>query len=224
MIRCTPQIDVQKRCFESWNLRWNPFRELTHQELHQVIQVNVQALISKVSQSGTALQLMGDAGRGKSTHLYALSRYFNHTSVIYLHDRTIDRKPHPKIPNNAEIHLIDEAQRLRWLWNGWHIRPPCRLILATHVDLSKKLQNRGFTVSTVLIHQPCKAQIWEIVQRRLHFARRSSDPIPVLSVLYFETLYQTYKDDIRGMIEALYCTYQNLSESIDEDLIQMNTH
>lgn len=91
----------------SCNLRRNPFGELTREERAEVAEVDVDRIAGRVAKPHTAVQLIGDCGRGKTTRMLALMNRFPDASYVYLPENG----PCPAIADGNPL-LIDEAQRL----------------------------------------------------------------------------------------------------------------
>src|SRR5262249_43157873 len=93
--------------YRRWNLRRNPFGELTREERAELALVDVEQHLAELRQGRTALQFLGPCGHGKTTHLLALQRELDEAVYIYLPEDG----PQPPIPAIRPL-LLDEAQRL----------------------------------------------------------------------------------------------------------------
>ena len=93
--------------FAQLNLRWNPFGEPAPEDIASLAVVDVEAYVERLRRPGYAVQYLGEAGRGKSTHLIALHRFF--PDMPYL--KFPENAKIPRIPH-APVLFLDEAQRL----------------------------------------------------------------------------------------------------------------
>lgn len=207
-----------KLLLDEWNLRWNPFRGVSAEEWKFLAVTDVEPFLEFLTKPGRALQFMGDAGRGKSTHLHAIHRYFPNTPFVYLHDREKDPSPWPKIPND-QMCFIDESQRLGWFARHKQFKRWRTLILGTHEDHSKMLYSRGFKVLTIDVSQKDSDTIHKIFQTRIHFARRREKPVPVLASDYIASLVLRYGDNLRGMEQELYLKFMDIKKAVSDNIV-----
>lgn len=202
--------------YAHFNLRWNPFRGMEDNEWLQVVHIELSPLLKMLGQPGVAIQFIGDQGRGKSTHMRALHQHHPGSPFVYLHDRLQDPKPLPKIPNDQTC-FIDESQRMT-RWSRWrHFRNHRNLILGTHEDHTALLERRGFYVHTVNVHQKDPHVIKLILKRRVCYARRSNQALPIMTDSYLNDLISTYGDDIRSMETLLYDDYMDVEKGLQNN-------
>lgn len=182
------------------NLRRNPFGEVPREEVGRVAVVDVPPL-----SPGDVLQIMGEAGRGKTTTLLALLHQHPTAAYEYLAEgETTLKTPLSQIP---EIFLLDEAQRLsRRLLKKLFLRAKT-LVLATHEDLSP-LSPRP--MRTITIRGMDASRLTKILERRVEWARRGPGPVPRFPPEAIHALLDRYGDDLRSMEDHLYLTFQSL--------------
>jgi hypothetical protein len=58
------------------NLRRNPFGEVEFEDIASLAITQVEQYVERLRQPKYAVQFLGEQGRGKTTHLYALRDYF----------------------------------------------------------------------------------------------------------------------------------------------------
>ena len=126
------------------NLRRNPFGELMPDERIPLAIVEIQPALDHLTLPRSSVQIVGEKGNGKTTHLLAIARHFPES--VYVH---IPEGQRCVIPVDGEPLLIDEAQRLT-LRQRWQIL--CsgrRLILGTHQDFANALRRAKRPVLTL---------------------------------------------------------------------------
>jgi hypothetical protein len=187
--------------FAHLNLRRNPFGEPPVDTRASLAIVDLPDL-----RAGEPVQLIGDSGRGKTTHLLALRA--RHPGAFYerLHEgESRLREPAPA----AGTFLLDEAQRL----NATDLRRLTAgdLVLAfgTHHDLSPVV---GRPLRTVRVDVVDVARLRAIVDRRLEWARRAPGPVPVVPDAVLSVLIARHGTDVRAIEGALYDAVQKLEE------------
>lgn len=182
------------------NLRRNPFGELTRAERVEVAVVDVAAIREKLSEPKTAVQFIGDCGRGKTTRMLVLAASFADAHYVYLPED----EPCPAIAEGSPL-LVDEAQRLPKRVRRSIFATGLPLVLATHRDLTRSLRRFGYQVHTECIGQGNNARLLaEVLNRRIEASRLAAGPVPELSVQDAETLVQRFECDFRGIEGYLY--------------------
>jgi hypothetical protein len=187
--------------FAHLNLRFNPFGEATPEERARLAVVELPDL-----GSADVVQLLGDCGRGKTTHLLALGA--RQPGAVYERlDEGQDRCRSAVPPSG--LFLLDEAQRLR----PWALRRLLRregpVALGTHVDLSAAA---GRPLPTIRLQGLDAARLRAIVERRLEWARRGAGPVPVVPDRTLHALIERHGDDLRAIEGRLYDAVQALKE------------
>lgn len=182
------------------NLRRNPFGELTPDERAAVAVVDTDRFLEILRQGQVAIQLLGAAGRGKSTRLLALRQRIPASAYVYLPEDA----PCPPIPRGLPL-LIDEAQRLPRRIRRPLLATGLPLVLATHRDLSGPLRRAGYRVYPQSIDAvPSPERVREIVRRRVDLCRLGPGPVPSLSRPEAEKLVRRFGSDLRSMEAFLY--------------------
>ena len=201
--------------FEHLNLRRNPFGELSAEERTQLAIVELKAALDHLQSSyqkrPPVLQVIGEKGFGKTTHLLSIATHF--PSASYIH---IPEGEYANIPVDGEPLLIDEAQRLTLWQRLWLFRSRRTLILGTHRDFTLHLKRAGRAVLTLdAARHTTPERVEQILNDRIKSVRRSSDSIPVVTSATAETLFALYGHDLRSMQHHLYDVFQNLGSVQD---------
>ena len=199
------QAPIGSRCdqmpFEWCNLSRNPFGELTREERAELAVVDVQFIANTITENQTAVQLIGECGRGKTTHMLALQRVLPASSYSYLPE---DR-PCPGIAVGRPI-LIDEAQRLSKRAMQTVFSSGIPLVLATHRDLERSLRKFGYRVYTAEIGTQNDAQRIHCAMNLRIKASRLDDQaaVPELSIGDAQWLQARFGSDLRAIETYLY--------------------
>jgi hypothetical protein len=195
---------AQRSPFRRYNLRRNPFGELTQQERAELAVVDPTDWLDFLQDDLAVLQFIGPCGRGKTTHLLAILRAIPRAQYVYLPEDG----PQPAISRHRPL-LIDESQRLSFLQlrRVFHVRGA--LVLGTHRDHTRAIQRAGREVVTVDVaahHSPHR--LAAILNRRLEASRVTEGEIPHVSLQHAVKLCDKFGTDIRAMEHFLYDQFQ----------------
>ena len=189
------------------NLLRNPFGQLSREDRVAAAVVDLDIWLPQLKNPKFALQLLGDCGRGKSTHMHAILDCFPDGSYVYLPEDG----PIPKIPRGYPL-FIDEAQRLPWVTRFFAFRRGVPLVLATHTNLSSPLQRAGYAVETANVAAKVSTdRLQEIFRRRIELARLGEGEIPNVTTEEIESLVRRFGDNIRAMEEDLYQRFHTMT-------------
>lgn len=191
--------------FEQLNLRWNPFGEPAPEDIASLAVVDVEAYVERLRRPGFAVQYLGEAGRGKSTHLMALHRFFPDMPYLKFPENTRI----PRIPY-APVLFLDETQRLP---HGLRRRIFSRrgsFVIGTHEDHSIELAKAHIETISVHLSGMTPERLAQIIERRLEWARRGPGPLPRLSTSRLSELIETFGDDLSAILARLYSEFQTL--------------
>lgn len=185
------------------NLRTNPFGELTANERALVAVADTEPLVAALREPGTAIQIVGHCGRGKSSHMHALRRALPEADYA----RLWTRKPVPA-ELSASILLIDEADAV-WIWRRLSLlRRATSVAIAVHKDQSWQLRALGFRVLTLHVGETDRSKLRAIVHRRIEHARLGPGPLPQVTDHALDVLISRHGNDVRAMeghlFEAVY--------------------
>lgn len=190
--------------FVHLNLRYNPFGELDAGARARIAVVEPLAVAR-----GEILQLLGEAGRGKTTHLLALAHVLPGSVYEYVPEGECRFRARSFPPQG---YLLDEAQRVRPRLLRWLFARAPRLFIASHADLSG-LSSRP--VRTVRVGGLGQAKLDAILRARIEAARRGPGPVPRVGAEAQQRLLDRFGDDLRAMQSHLYDLFQRLEGPID---------
>ncbi len=194
-----------KSPYYRWNLRRNPFGELTRQERAELAVVEqLDRYVAIVQSPKAALQFVGDCGFGKTSHLLALLREIPTASYVYFPEDG----PRPSLPR-SDLLLIDEAQRMGF-WRFFRmIRSSSPIVLGTHVDFTRLLSFAGFKVTTIdVCQEKTPAQLAEILNRRIRASQLSSRESRVrINEAFASHLLSQFGSNVRAIESHLYTQF-----------------
>lgn len=199
---CVPSLP-----FAHLNLRCNPFGELSISEWTAQADVDLSPILGALDQPRSAVQLIGDKGFGKTTHLLALRARCE--SAGYVHIPEGERRG---LPTGSPV-LIDEAQRLTMLQRWQLFRSSVPLVLGTHHDFQNALLRSGRHVLTIHVETQVNSdRLHRILNARIAAARRHPGAIPTVSRSTVDQLMAQFGPNIRQIVHELYARIQRLSE------------
>jgi hypothetical protein len=163
-----------------------------------------------------ALQVLGDSGRGKTTHLLALRELL--PQATYRHITEGERVPARAIERGMPT-IIDECQRL----SPWACRRVFSrggpLLLGSHRDHGNELRRAGYRVETLTpAAELDRARLASILDERIESSRRDRGPVPRLRPEVLDGLLDRFGTDVRAMEHCLYEIVQTLPEIRDVEM------
>ena len=194
--------------FGHLNLRRNPFGEPPARAWAglAVVEPIVDELARRLATPGFAVQVLGDAGRGKSTFLRVLHARFSDLPYTYL----AEGEPPPPIPQ-APIVFVDEAQRLAPRVRARLFSRRASFALASHADHERELGRAGVEVLAERVGALTSAKLVRICRRRIEWARRGAGPVPEVPASAAEQLIDQHGDDLRAIGDHLYEVFQTMT-------------
>jgi hypothetical protein len=213
----SPKEPVRYFPFQRIGLRSNPFRTLTDAEWMQV--AVLPACIDKLLPDGFLhLQVLGDAGRGKTTTLLALKHRLEKegktTAYEYISPGQSDFATQP---DGLTVFILDEAQRLhrramrRLLASAERKQAVrSRLIFSSHRDLSPSFRRRNIPLNTCRLGCLTPAFLKQILAQRLGYfclGEKTKVRFTEESVI---ALIGRFGSDVRAMERHLYEVFQTL--------------
>jgi hypothetical protein len=192
------------------NLRWNPFGEISQEDVAQLAVVQVEQYVERLNHPGFALQFLGEPGRGKTTHILKLHDYY--PEAPYLHFR--ENADIPAIPQ-APLLFLDETQRLPRSLRRQVFSRQASFVIGTHYDHARELQKAGKVYNSIHLRGITRDHLETVIQRRIEWARRNPGPVPVISIGRIDQLIQEYGDDLLRILHQLYEEFQVLEENRD---------
>ena len=191
--------------FAHLNLRRNPFGELTRTEQAQLAVTDIEAFVPQLKQRRFVLQVMGEQGRGKTTHLLALRRHFPDAPYVYL----AEDEPPPPVPP-APLLFLDETQRFSRAQRRALFKRNASFVMATHEDHSGEFEAAGLKHHHIYLKGLSQERLAEILARRLEAARRGAGAIPHFEPDTVTELLARFGDDVRAVDAYLYEVFQVL--------------
>lgn len=191
--------------FEHLNLRWNPFGEPAAEDLADLAVVEVEQHVERLKRPGFAVEYMGESGRGKSTHMHALHRFFPDAPYV----RFRENEPIPPIPN-APLLFLDETQRVPARRRRQVFARPASFVIGTHEDHSTEFKRAGVQCEVILLRGLTPERLEQIVLRRLEWARRRPGPLPGITETEIARLIHDHDDDLSAILKHLYEKFQLL--------------
>jgi hypothetical protein len=182
----------------------NPFGELTAAERGRLAIVDWDRLAMHVGKPRTAVQFVGDCGRGKTTRLMAIHGRFDDASYVYLPEG----EPTPPIAMGTPL-LIDEAQRLPRSVRQIIFSSGVPLVIATHRDLTRPLRRSRYDVHTEAIGGGNDADhVRQILNARIIASQRPDRSESMskhqITVEEAEHLVRRFGSDVRAIEHHLY--------------------
>jgi len=193
--------------FESLNLRFNPFGELSGDQWLAASIVDIEHLVAPLRLPNVAVQFLADHGRGKTTHLRKLHQEFSDAPYIKLY---IDEKL-PVFPK-SRLTFIDSFENANKSRRKKIYKKTNSLAFTTHSDLTDELEKRGYKVVTERVSCNSNEKLLNILNTRIEIARNGSGDLPLLNMEKVTQLRENFGDDIRAMQYQLYEEYQLLKE------------
>ncbi|MBC8140099.1 MAG: hypothetical protein H7Y38_01520 [Armatimonadetes bacterium] len=185
----------------------NPFRALSDAEWESDAIIPIEA--QGVLQSAAHVQILGDAGRGKSSLLRAIVREARNAGSVAVYEYL----PHDAIGYRSDVpsgawFCLDEAQRLphkerkRLLTQGRERRH--RLIIASHEDLSAWFESTGMSLVSLNLGNLGAAHFAAVLENRLAFFVRPFTPHATFAPDALTWLHNRFGSDLRGAERFLY--------------------
>jgi hypothetical protein len=202
--RSIPVGNTMALAFAGLNLLRNPFGELDAEDRLRAGVVELGDLPGFLRRGRTAVQFLGEHGRGKTTHLLALSAHF--PAAPFFKVLAGDRSPR----GAWETGFVDSLDCLAPGDRGRTCRQFGSLAFTSHADLAQSLTGEGFSVRTVRVGQADPDRIERILNRRIELARRGPGALPRIGSDCVRELIGLYGDDIRAMEDRLYERFQEM--------------
>lgn len=193
--------------FAALNLKRNPFGELSQTERARLAITNIAEFSAKLSQTGFALQVLGEQGRGKTTHLIALKQDFPDAPYIYY----AEDAPKPHVPK-APLLFLDETQRFSKQERKQIFKQNASFVIATHENHEAELKKAGLECVTLTLSGLSKEKLECILSARIEASRRNRGDLPYFSQESIQKLIIMFEDDLRSMFDYLYDIFQSLEK------------
>ncbi len=198
------------------NLRRNPFGSIPLEDRGHLAVLDLDPITAALEPDRAALQIVGDRGHGKTTHLLAIrARLFPDAPYIHLdQERAI-----PAIPA-ASLLFLDEAQRFPRRQLAQLGRGTARLVLGTHADHARALSRAGRPVTTIRLgpRDLTADRLGRLLGRRIEHARRGPGPVPSITPGSLSNLLGRHGSNIRAIEDELYDHFCDLGGIADVDV------
>lgn len=205
--------------FEALGFHSNPFRALTDEEWATIAILPPE--ICDALQQDTHIQILGDAGHGKSTTLRGLVSQLGQQGKKVEYEYLPLGQHHfitpPSIIQNLDVFLLDEVQRLNRrqrnklfsIVTKHHVR----LILGSHEDFEPRFSKNKLPITTIILDDIDPSFLGEMLTERLNYFRIGSN-----SPVYFEAdaidyLLDRFRRNLRLMEYYLYEVFQHLADA-----------
>jgi hypothetical protein len=190
--------------YQRYNLRRNPFGELTRQERAALAVVELNDWLSFLQRERVVLQFIGPCGHGKTTHLLAIQQALGNAEYVYLPEEG----PQPRIGNHRPM-IVDEAQRLSF----WQLRKVLSIggpiVFGTHKDLSAPIGRARLAVETVDVSGHLSVQrLTQILNCRIESSRLTDGTIPCITEDQAFRLQHQFGANVRAIEHFLYDQFQ----------------
>lgn len=215
--------------FQSLGFRCNPFRALTYEEWAAlaVLSEDLQRILDR---GFMHLQILGEKGTGKTTHLLALKSLLDmqgwYTAYEYLPE---GHSSFLNIPSGLDYFILDEIQRLspRQLYrllaftgvksSWWRIFnrdntagsiSDLHLVLGSHKDLTPLFSRHGLALQTLTIRNNTR-HLGQVLQKRLSYFSLTPNPSIYLDESAVEWFFKNFNGDYRAVLDCLYDIFQS---------------
>jgi chromosomal replication initiation ATPase DnaA len=205
--------------FQALGFHCNPFRALTEDEWAAI--VVIPSDICQLAQNDNiCLQILGDAGHGKSTLLRGLTATLRATGKRVHFEYLPLGQRHFKTPSvtigNVDVFLLDEAQRLtrrqRKKLFSIVTQHRVRLMIGSHEDLTPQFGQNGLTLSTIILDNIDEATLHEMLIKRLNNFRADQSPTIAFEADAIAYLLNHFGRNLRQLEYHLYEVFQYLAE------------
>ena len=192
--------------FAHLNLTRNPFGEFSAEERGELAVVELKCFFPLLNTPGFALQILGEQGRGKSTHLHAIKKHFPGAPYIYYPEDG----PKPEVPR-APVLFLDEMQRFSKRERLQIFSRSASFVVASHRNHDNEFHKTKLDSHSITLRGMDTDRLRQILEKRLESCRRSEGTIPYFEEASLTALIRRFGDDLRSMEEYLYHLFQNLN-------------
>lgn len=195
--------------------RCNPYRTLTDEEWETVF-VPPPGLEALLEHHGAHLQILGEAGRGKSTALRGLTAQFRDAGLRAAYEYLPEgQRAFRTDPQALDVFLLDEVQRLTY-WQRRRLLTAAargvRLILGSHEDLTTLFRRCGLALCTISLDTGAEEHARAVLRHRLEFFELEGAARAELTEEGLAWLWRRYGTDYRSVETLLYHLFEDLTE------------
>lgn len=199
--------------FHAIGLQCNPFRTLTEDEWSELVVLPADCL-SLLKDSEDHVQVIGDAGWGKSSMLRGIRRWCSERGIgVGFEYLPFGVNSFQSEPHTYEVFLLDEAQRLhrkelqRFLHAG---DTGTRLIWSSHKDLVDPPIPPQMGIVSLHLDGYTQKDLARILKTRIEAFTLEGRPLIAFSRSSLEFLERRHGANLRGMFEFLYEFFQTI--------------
>lgn len=189
------------------HFKYNPFGGILDEEIQEVIEPHIKQkeIFGLLEENADiVIQLVGKKGRGKTTHLKYLHRFFPQSDIILLSDQQkVDSKSYQrKLIFVDSIHHWSLVKRLAFYKNNRTI------VLTTHHSKRLECAFCGKKIKTYYFKGITKEKLAAILINRIHLVIDESErELVELNMPFVSKLIKHFGDDYRGILNHLYQTF-----------------
>jgi len=199
--------------FRQLGLRCNPFRRLTDEESAAVGVVPGKLL--DALESGAHIQVLGAAGRGKTTCLLGIAARLAEEGKATAYEYLAAQQNRFRTRlEDLDGFLLDEAQRLprrerARLVAERNLSRGLRIVVGTHEDLTTLFAAHRLPLLTVSLDSVTAAHVAAVVDRRIEFFSLDGHPATTFSADAVRHLCDTFDYNLRLIDGFLYEFFQS---------------
>jgi hypothetical protein len=202
--------------FHPLGLKCNPFRVLTDEEWAEVA-ILPDVLAAFCTGGSAHLQVLGEAGRGKTTTLLGLATHLRRRGqrVAYEYLANGEHRFGTET-RDLDLFCLDEAQRLTRRERGRLAailrRGPLRVVLGSHEDWGPFFQRHALALTTLDLDTASEAHFRAALERRLEYFALSGAPGTAFTPGAVCYLWETRSGNLRAAERLLYEVFQRLRQ------------
>lgn len=204
--------------YSNLNLKANPFSYLDDQELLQIIEprIELEALAKQIKSCASCfIQLYGNKGLGKSTHLQSL--YYNYFQEADHYKLKKNKRQY--VVKTPKVLFVDSFQLLSLKNKIQLLNNQQKIVIASHyshsfLNFKKREINKSFNFNQLRLNIEL---LNRIVTNKIKLVQISkTSPIPKIKKGYLQTLLKNNKNNLRAIERALYQDFINLNQDFYE--------
>ena len=188
---------------------YNPFSGVTDDDISDIL-IPKKEVVDLIDQfqphNRLVIELVGEKGRGKTTHLRYLHQQLSSEYPLFLLNSNSSFENIIKHP--SQIVLVDSIHHLSVFQRQKLYKNKRLVIFTTHH--SKKWEGRlaGRKIESIYFKDLDEFLLEKIIIRRLKMAMLKDNPEPALNRPVLLQLLKKYRDDYRAIMNFLYDEFQ----------------